>query len=63
MGKQMIPTAKISLNDYAALSFVLSATSIKDLLHYAMVGLSQEDTTHAQDRANICSQAISTFLD
>ena len=53
---------KVSLNEMAALLFVLSNINVKDLLHCAMLGLSQDNTTIAQDKANVCSQAINTFL-
>jgi len=52
----------VSLSELAALLLVLSNMTVKELLHNAVLGLSQDAITQAQDRANICSQAINTFL-
>ncbi|MCC8172854.1 MAG: hypothetical protein LIO65_00140 [Odoribacter sp.] len=52
----------VDLGEQAALSLILSSMSVKDLLHFAVKGLSQDETVQAQDRANICLQAINTFL-
>ena len=54
--------SNISLSEIAALLLVLSNVSVKELLHSAMVGLSEDKATQAQDKAIICSQAINTFL-
>lgn len=53
---------KMSMNEFAALSFALSSISVKDLLQKAMQAFAEDNTVSATDKANICSQAINTFL-
>lgn len=53
---------KMSMNEFAALSFVLSTVTVKDLLQRAMQSYSEEDNVSSKDKANTCSQAINTFL-
>jgi hypothetical protein len=54
--------SNISLNDLAALSLVLNNITVKELIHNAMNGFTNEDNIKSKDNANICSQAINTFL-
>ena len=53
---------KINLNETAALSLVLTNLSVKELLRSAVVGFSNSGSILEQDKANICSQAIDSFL-
>lgn len=52
----------ITVSEFTALSLVLNSITVKDLLHNAMVGFSNDDNTKAQENADVCSQAINTFL-
>lgn len=54
--------SKLSLDEMAALNLVLDASSVKDLLHYAMIGLAEDESISANSLADLYSQAISTFL-
>jgi len=53
---------KVSLNELAALTLVLSNVSVKELIQNAMKSFAEDNNTKSQDNANICSQAINTFL-
>ena len=52
----------ISLNDLAALSLVLNNITVKELIHNAMNSFANDDSIQSKDNANVCSQAINTFL-
>ena len=54
--------SNVSLDEMVALKLVLSNVSVKDLIQSAMKGFAESDETRQQDNANICSQAINTFL-
>jgi hypothetical protein len=54
--------SKVSLNELAALSLILDSISVKDFIHAAMNGFSDQHNVKSQDSANICSEAISAFL-
>lgn len=53
---------KVSLNELAALTLVFSNVSVKELIQNAMKSFAEDNNTKSQDNANICSQAINTFL-
>jgi len=53
---------KVSLNELAALTLVLGNVSVKELIQNAMKSFAEDNNTKSQDNANICSQAINTFL-
>lgn len=53
---------KVSLDELAALRLVLNFVSVKDLLTSAMNGYAEQQDTKAKDNANVCFEAISTFL-
>ena len=54
--------SKMTLNELAALKLVLDHIELKDLLSSAMITLSEKDDTHSKDQANVCSEAITVFL-
>lgn len=54
--------SNVSLNDLAALTLVLNNISVKELIHNAMKSFSNDEDVKSKDNANICSQAINTFL-
>lgn len=53
---------KVSLNELAALTLVLGNVSVKELIQNVMKSFAEDNNTKSQDNANICSQAINTFL-
>ena len=53
---------KLTLNEFAALALVLNNLSVRDLIQGAMNTFAESESIKAQDNANICSQAIATFL-
>ena len=54
--------SNVSLDEMVALKLVLSNVTVKDLIQSAMKGFAESDEVRQQDNANICSQAINTFL-
>lgn len=54
--------SNVSLDEMVALKLVLSNVSVKDLIQSAMKGFAESDEVRQQDNANLCSQAINTFL-
>jgi hypothetical protein len=48
---------KVSLDELAALRLVL-----KDLISSAMNNFAEQEDTKSKDNANVCFEAISTFL-
>jgi hypothetical protein len=53
---------KVNLNELAALRLVLNFVSVTDLLTSAMDSFSENNDTKSKDNANICFEAINTFL-
>lgn len=53
---------KVNLSEMAALNLVLSNVTVKEFIQSAMKGFAEDESTKGQDNANVCSQAINTFL-
>jgi hypothetical protein len=53
---------KVSLDELAALRLVLNFVSVKDLISSAMNNFAEQEDTKSKDNANVCFEAISTFL-
>jgi hypothetical protein len=53
---------KVSLDELAALKLVLEFVNVKDLLSSAMNGFAEKEDIKSKDNANVCFEAISTFL-
>lgn len=54
--------SNVSLNELAALTLVLNNITVKELIHNAMNNFANDESIKSKDNANICSQAINTFL-
>ncbi len=53
---------RLSFDEQAALTLVLEFVSVKDLLTAAMHTMAEDKSTKAQDNADLCYKAITSFL-